>query len=64
MKAIETNHRTFSKAVRKQIKEECPTAYKFKRIGADVVIVDRNEKTVATWQKRYMKNGLLHIYNY
>lgn len=62
MKHVETNQITFGKETKKLISELVPTAKHIIKIGQNVLIKDLNGQTVATWQKRTLKNGLLIIW--
>ncbi len=57
---IQTNHRTFSKETRKQIKTMFPTAVTTHKVGAHRVIRDKDGNMLCTWSpgKRWT-NGTL-----
>ena len=62
MTQVETNQITFGKQTMKQLLSLAPTARTKRKVGTDYVIKDVNGNTVATWQKRTLKTGLLVIW--
>ena len=62
MKQIETTQKTFGKETKKLIFDLLPNAKYVCNVGKGILIKDINGVTVATWTKRYLKNGLIVIW--
>lgn len=62
MTQVQTSQATFGKKTQKQLLELVPTAVRRVKVGNDFVIKNAEGDTVATWQKRSLKNGLLVIW--
>jgi hypothetical protein len=62
MTQVQTNQITFGKQTMKQLLSLVPTAKTKRKVGNDYIIKNAEGKTVATWQKQRLTNGLLVIW--
>ena len=62
MTHFETAQKTFGKQTKKLIRELCPTAKTFSKVGVNYVIRDSAGACVCTWSKRSLKNGLIVVH--
>lgn len=62
MTQIETKQITFGKQTMRLIVKLLPHAKTRVQIGKHWIIKDAEGKTIATWQKRHLKTGLIVIH--